>query len=556
MKFSAKSLISLILIMMLAVLSACSSGTKSDSSPNTANGNTTNGNTAATNSGNKSNGGEKSVVIGITNPPVTLNPVNANDNASIYVSNIMYDSLLELVETMEFLPKLANSFETADNQNYVVKLNPNAKWTDGQPVTTQDIVFTLELIANPDVPTIGSSYISMIDGLTENGNFPAGTTTISGLKIVDDTTLEIKTKVPLDPVTIKEQIGTKIRFLPHHILKEVPKDQLATHPYMQNPDVTNGPFKYVAFEKDQYVEFAANKDYYRGTPKLDKLFVKIMPAANLVAQLQTGDIHMNITGIGNIAVSDFERVKNLTNVRTISGKPFNFQIMFINNETLPQKVRQAIAYGINREMIVNNLLKGEGEVIDGPYTTIHPYFNPEYNKYNYDIETAKTLLAESGWDKSKVINLTVPTGNKTREQSGDIIAENLKEIGFNVEIQKYDFPTVMQKGKAHEFDLLLFGLLFNLDPDISTYYQTGVEYNYSSFSNTEMDRLLKEGLAEADSAKRHVIYDRIQEIAQEELPFLTLYADYRLKAVSKKVTHGEPKELGMFYDLHEWDIEP
>ncbi len=500
--------------------------------------------------------GKKIIYVGITNPPATLNPIIAMDDTSQQLASILFESLYVLDESIRFQPKLAESFETTDNQNFVIKLNQKAKWTDGQPVTAEDILFTLQLMANPKVTSRGIQPLSVITGLDEQGRLPEGQTDIQGIKIVDPHTLTVHTKFPVDPTFLKEKLGVEIWFLPKHVLKDVEPEKLHQHPFMQKPNVTDGPFRVTELLKDQYVAFSPNKDYYRGKPKLDKLFFKVMPASNLVAQLQTGEIQMNFPAIGKIAVEDFEKVKNMSNVRTIQGMPFEYQMMFFNVKTIPDaKVRQAIAYAINRQFLVDNLLLGEGQVFEGPYTPIHPYYDKNITKYDYDPAKAKQLLQEAGWDFNKTIDLAVSIGNKTREQEAVIIAENLRAVGLNVQINKYDLPTIVQKGAKHQFDLLLLGLPFQLDPDRSYFYQTGGAYNFAGYSNPQVDELIEKGKNEADPQKRHVIYGQILEILQHDLPTLSLFSEYNLKVVSKKVTVGEPKDQGMLYNVHEWDIE-
>lgn len=158
-------------------------------------------------------------------------------------------------------------------------------------------------------------------------------------------------------------------------------------------------------------------------------------------------------------------------------------------------------------------------------------------------------------NKSKVIQVNVPVGNQVREQTAVIIAENLKAVGLNVQVQKFDFPTHMQKGAKHEFDIMFLGIPYQIDPDISTFYATNATYNFAGYSNPEVDELLMLGKSEPDPEKRRVIYDKIQEILHEDLPTFTLYSDFLMGAVSKKVKVGAPKQFGMFYDVHEWVVE-
>src|SRR5206468_3072575 len=211
--------------------------------------------------------------------------------------------------------------------------------------------------------------------------------------------------------------------MPKHVLQDVAPEQLQQNSFVQKPNISFGAFKFVSYQKDQYVELEANKDYIKGAPKIDKLYFKIMPAANIVAQLQSGEIQMNIPGIGNIAVQDYEKVKNMSNVRTISGKPVDYQYLSFNTKTLPDaRVRQAIAHAINRKLLVDNLLKGEGEIADTSFTSVSPYLNKNPKPYEYNPKQAQQLLQEAGWDVNKTLTLVVHTGNKTHEQRADIIA--------------------------------------------------------------------------------------------------------------------------------------
>ncbi|MCM3361181.1 ABC transporter substrate-binding protein [Niallia sp. MER TA 168] len=531
-----KTIFSMFSIVILLLLSACAGAN----------------NTASTSGGSK----ENTMYLGLVNAPVSFNPINSSDIAAAWLEKFMFDTFLEMTAPLEFTPKLAESFETEDNQTFTIKINKDANWSDGTPVTSADVAFTLNLVANPKTETAVGAYLTQLDGLTVNGKLPDGVTEIPSLTIVDDKTIQFKTKEPVDPNMVKEQLGSKFMILPEHILKDVAPENLQKDPFMMSPTVTNGPFKFVKYAKDQYIEYAKNDDYYLGEVELDKLFVKIMPAANLVAQLQTGEIHMNAAGgIGKIAVQDFETVEGFDNVTTKTEKTYGYQNMSFNMDTMSdQKVRQAIAYAIDRQKIVDQLLKGEGEIIDGPYTSISPYLNKDLETYTYDPEKAKQLLEEAGWDFDKTIEFVVPIGNKVREQSANIIAENLKAVGLKLNTTTYDFPTIMSKAKAGDYDLMLIGFTNTIDPDLTTIYGSSGSSNYTKYNNPKVDELLEKGKQEPDTEKRKQIYNELQEIWSEELPIFTLYSDYDFAAVSKDVAFGGPKIFGFHNELYKWSL--
>lgn len=445
----------------------------------------------------------------------------------------MFQPLVDLDELHQFVPMLADSIESKDNQIFEAKLNADAKWTDGQPVSTDDLIFTVQFIGNPKVMQSLGSILSIVEGFDVNGRLVVDALDIPGVKKIDGHTVQIRAKSPVDMDLFNEKIGKNIKTLPKHVLQNVDPGKLHQDPFMLKPTVSNGPFKLVTFAKDQYLEFAANKNYFKGEPKLDKLIFKIMPESNIVAQLQNGEIDMNFPGAGgNIPVEDIEKVKNMPD----------------------PKVRQAIVYAINRKQLIDKLLNGEGEATDVPYTSIHPYYNKNLKTYSLDAEKAKSLLKEAGWDSNRTLNFVVPTGNKTRENATNIIVENLKEVGVKAQIQKADYPAIVQKAKKGDLDMLIFALTYYRDPDLSMYFKTGDAFNFSGYSNPEVDDLLVKGTKQMYMLKRVPIYNQIREIIERDVPQITLYSEYRLKVVSKRVKVGGPKELGLFGNVHEWDV--
>lgn len=540
----------LVVVLAITVIAACSSNNNAGTSG-----------TASPTASNASEGGEKpaadkTLFIGMSIPPVAFNPLANGDIASTYVQGFLFDPLLVMDGPLSFVPKLATSIESEDNQNYTIKLDEKAAWSDGTPITADDLIFTLNRAADPQVNSVYGAYVSILEGVEATGKLPEGQSEIPSVKKVDDHTVTLTTKQPVDPNLVKEQIGSKILILPKHILENVAKDQLAQDPFMLNPTVTSGAFKFVKYEKDQYVQLAANTDYYQGAPKLGNVYIKILTVPNLVAQLQSGEIHMTSGGSpAKIPVQDYETIQNLPDVTSSIEPTLNFQTVLINQAKLTNvELRQALAYGINRQFIVDELLAGTGEIINSPFTSLHAYSNPDVKSYDYDPEKSKALFQQAGWNFDDTLELVVPTGNQIREQVANIIVENLRQVGVKVQIATFDFPTVMQKARAGEYDLLLMGYTFTMDPDYTSLYGSNEPYNFMKYESAENDRLLLEGKNEADPAKRKEIYNQLQELWQEDLPLITLYSDPDFIAVSKKVIKGGPKVFGTFAELQNWDI--
>jgi peptide/nickel transport system substrate-binding protein len=546
-----KQAASVLAVSSVLLLAACGGGNTSTTAPS-GGGGTAGSTTPAPAAGTNAKG---MMYLGMTNPPIIFNPINSVDVASTFTEKFMFDTFLEMEGPLKFVPRLADAIETTDNQTFTIKINKDAKWTDGTPVTAHDAAFTFNLIANPKVETAVGSYIAMFDGLGPDGKLKEGESSIPSVKIVDDKTLEFKTKAPLDPNMLKEQLGTKLMVLPKHVLEKVDPAGLSQDPFMQKPTVTNGAFKFVQYQKDQYIELAANPDYYRGKPALEKMFIKIMPSANLVAQLQTGEIHMNVAGgIGNIPTQDYDTVKSMQHLVSKAEPTFGFQTMMFNTEKVDPKVRQAMAYAVDRKQIVEKLIRGYGEVVDGPYTSVSPYLDKSLQQYTYDTEKAKQLLQEAGWDFNREIQFMVPTGNKVREQSADIITQNLIAAGMKVKVSKFDFPTVMAKSKAGDFEVMLMGLTLTLDPDVYALYGKDGSYNFMNYDNPKSEELLNKGKTEPNADVRKGIYNELQKVWNEDVPLISLYSINDFSGISKQVTHGEPRVFGFHRDLEKWNI--
>lgn len=497
--------------------------------------------------------------IGMTNAPDSFNIINTTGVAGRWIQRFLYDSLLTMPTTTTFEPGLAESFESEDNQNFTIKLNEDAVWTDGTPVTADDVVFTINLIANPEVETSEGVDIAMLEGVTTAGKLEEGLTEVPNLVAVDDKTVTLKTKKPVDPAYIKEFLGFELGIVPKHIVEKIAIADLSNSEFATKPTVTSGPYTLVEYQNNAHVELAANPDYYKGEPKIKKIFAKIMNGTNLITEFQSNGIQMAAGGgIGMVPVQDVDILRNDANLEVETYPGFSSQYMLINNKKFTDvKFRQALAYAVNRQLIVDNLLRGEGEVLVGGFTSASPYFDDDVEPFPYDPEKAKQLLAESGFDTSQELNLIVPIGNKVREQSANLIEQDLEAIGLNVVQTTYDFPTVLATIKdIDSYDLCLIGFAYTVDPDVSTYFATGGSMNLSQISDPKLDELFAEGTQLTSFEERKEVYDEIQELMKENVNILGLYSDSQF-AVKNKALSGGIKQFwaGSLSDVHLWTLQ-
>ena len=535
-----KSGLLLLLAVMMLVVTACSSNSTTNDNNNVP---------LATEEG------KKVVNVGVTYAASNINPLAPVGLVSTYVAGLLFLPLMEIDSNLEYQPMLADSIETEDNTNFTIKLNQAAVWTDGTAVTTDDVIFTLELMTNPVVASNYAYMFAIIEGLDDAGYLLEGATSISGVTKVDNHTLQVKTKNPTTLTIFKDTIGRYLLTLPKAQLEGIAPDAINTSDFMQYPDVTSGPFKLSSFDRDHYVEMVPNESYFKGTAKIDQLNFKVLSSTAIAAQLKTGEIDMNIPSAGVIPASDFELVKSIDNIETSYGEPLATQYMYINENVLPDaKQRQAISYAINRELIVNNLLKGAGEVTDGFFNSISPYRNENVQPVAYDPEKAKQLLAESGLD-NKVYTLAVLSGDATLEQAANIMAQNLKDVGIEVNIQMFDLGTLIEKIVSMDYDMAILTISIvpvNPLPDIAYYVGPG---NPNAYHNDRVNEILSALSMEISEDNIKALYGELQEILAEDVPMPSIYATTALGAVNTRVKGAVPSDFGMFNNVHEWTVE-
>jgi peptide/nickel transport system substrate-binding protein len=259
---------------------------------------------------------------------------------------------------------------------------------------------------------------------------------------------------------------------------------------------------------------------------------------------------------GVIPSEDYERVSNLSNVEAKVSDFSTPHTVLINNGTITDaRVREALVRATDRELIVKQLLKGNGDVYESALPPTHPFFNSDLAVRAYDPEAAKKLLTEAGWDFKTPINFVVPTGNKVREQAAELMAASLTDIGVNVQIQKFDFPTAFQKIKDHDYDITVTSFPYSADPtSVYNYFRPGAPNDFANYSDPSLGELLEQGVSEMDTEKRKQIYKELQKKFYDESIAFTLMAENPLAVTSKAMTVGETS-YDMLIEAYTWEKE-
>lgn len=499
---------------------------------------------------------EKIVNIGVTDSLGTLNPL-LQDGGELnkYATGLLFLPLVDLDSDLNFKGQLAESITTEDNTTFTVKLKDKAVWSDGKPITADDVIFTVLRLTNKIVGNTTMAGYAKVEGFSDEGFSPDGAESVKGLVKVDDHTVNFVFKQKVALTTFENSYARYLFTLPKHVLEKVPVEQLATYEFFNKPTVISGPFHLVEFDKDHYISYEKNPKYFLGAPKIDKLNFKIVQGSQLYAGLQSGEIDLVQQTTGAIPQEDYENIQALQNVTAEFEKPLTNELVFINTKSVPDaKVRQAILYAIDRKQLVSDLLKGNGEVVDGFLSSYSPFFDASAPVTAYDPEKAKQLVKESGWDSSKELTFLVNSGDATLVQAGSVMAASLEKVGIKVKIQTVDFNTLFSNVQAGKFDL--YAIQYTIPPvdpyaDIQWLAGTG---NYLGYSNPEVDKLLTNTQLTSDKEETKKIYGQINAIVQKDTPLFSAYVVRSLGACNKRLINVKPHLYGTFLNVEQWDV--
>lgn len=483
---------------------------------------------------------ERSVVtMAMTSAWQGLQPYNVVGLYSTVIFDQIYDRLTYLTADMEYKPRLATHWEMADDfRSITFYLDENAKWHDGVPVTADDVVFTIEVMTNPETKATNRGAFLYIAGTNAAGIAEDGAAL--GVERVDSHTVRIAFKEPMEEGAFLNGFARAFFVFPKHLLGDVPPAELDRDPFWRQP-VGSGPFKFSRLVEGQFVELVRNEDYHLGSPSFETLVIRVVPQTTIAAGLQTGDIDVLVGfGMGDVPLEDWEMVKNMSHIEAESVTSLTTQFMTVNTEKpylSDPAVRRALWLATNRQALVDNLYRGEGTVARGPYPAMHPYFAPDLPEIPYDPDAARALLEQAGWDFDRELVLTVPTGNALRERTGALIQQDLRRIGLKVQIQQLDFTTALTRIREGDYDLALFGAGGAPDPDLTGLMHPSGANNLSRHRIPEIVNAIEEGLRGLTFDERKVHYYELQEKIQEHAPYVYLYHENSRLARNKRLTN-------------------
>ena len=464
-----------------------------------------------------------------------------------------------------------------EEKTVTYKINPKFKWSNGEPVTTKDIVKTYEIVANQKyIESSSSSRFNKnrkkIVGIQEYNEGKADK--ISGLEVIDDSTM----KIHLTEVTPSVYWGGNFvsEFVNAKQFEGVPMDKIIESPALRKNPLSYGPYYIKDIVQGEKVIFEANPYYYRGEPKIKTIEMEILPPSQQVAAIKSGKYDI----VFNPELNIFPEIENLDNINILARKAMYFSYLGFHvgkwdaekNEVITDpnskmydiNLKRAMAYAIDNDSIAKQFYHGLAMRAPSPIAPIFTQLrNPEVDGFKIDIEKAKKILDDAGYKdvdgdgiregkdgKPFKINLAMMSGSEIQEPLSQYYIQQWKSIGLNVELvdgRLLDFNNFYDRLKADDpaIDCFFAAFGYGTDPQQMSLFGKNSQFNKSRYTSETLEKALEAQISpEAlDEAKRIEIYHNYDKIFMEELPVAPQLNKMEYIVVNKRV-----KEYDWKYD--------
>lgn len=478
-----------------------------------------------------------------------FNPAISTTAYDTTVNSYIFETLLTYGNDFKFKPaSLVESYEyKPEKMQYIFHMKKGVKFQDGVELTSEDVKFTYSLYARPEYDGRGAFVSASIDGFQEvadgKGRY------IKGIETPDKYTVIFN----MTEANARSLNNFVARILPKHYYEyDKPEDYKTEFLSKNETPIGSGAYKLTEYKPGEYVVLDRFADYHQGDSEAKKIVIRYIPSDSISPAL----------GNGNLDVADLQGRKSKEKELASSNNLVNFQ------ETPPYKysyigfnlrkdkfkdrsVRQALAYGLNRELYAAKVLEGYAKVVNQPLVPQHWASSKNVNDYGYNPEKAKKMLEDDGWKvgndgfrykDGEKLAFTLKT-SATYGQSSDgktwiaLIKQNWKQIGVDADIQLVDFNAMVKDIMSSNptFDTIMLSWTTIADPDQSNVFKTDGPNNFVGYSNKIVDKLCVEGLSKNTIEERTPIYDKMMQEINNDLPYIFLVSSTGVVGINKRI---------------------
>ncbi|WP_099157129.1 glutathione ABC transporter substrate-binding protein [Virgibacillus ndiopensis] len=467
-------------------------------------------------SGGTSNGGAPSeLTYASTSDAAGLSPIDTNDSVSSNVTGQIYETLFtQDPKTLETEPLLAESYETPDDNTWVIKLREGITFHDGTPFNAEAVKYTFEQIKDPERAAPRASLLAPIESI----------------EVKDEYTVVLKTKEPYGPM---------LAALSHTNAAIVSPAADKEGDIGKNP-VGTGPFVFEKWVEGDHVTLKRNEDYWREPAELEKVTFKVVPeTSTAISMLETGEVQF----IDALPSDQLPRIESIKSVKVQKSEGTRVSYLGFNMEKAPfneLEFRQAVAYGVDQEAYVAQLngLGTYNESIIGP--KVFGYNEEAKNEgYPFDKEKAKEMIKENGYSGEKITLLTANRDNYMK--MAEIVQSQLTEIGLTVEIETMEWATFLDTARKGNYEMTFLGWS-NSTADGSELLYPNLHSdnigssNYSRYKNEAFDKLVQESRSTVDQEVRKEKLHEANIMAIKDAPWIVMEHGTVTAAYDKSVS--------------------
>ena len=495
--------------------------------------------------------------------PASLNPITSTDAYASRVHLYMYDPLIDRdPDTLEWYGKMAESWEVSEDGLVITfKLRPGMTWSDGRPITSEDVLFSFQLLMNPEVEAM-NSRIYFKD--------------VEKVEAPDALTVRYTFRKPY--FKSLEVVGAGyMTIVPKHFFEGKTPEQINKFRGGKSgePLIASGRYVLERWNQDE-VRLTRNNRYYGKAPNFDKIVFKIVRDENVVYQMiQAGQIdYVGLTPTQWMKAQSDELLKKNHELYLYQA-PAGYQyIAWNNNKKLFQdvRVRRALTHLVPRELIRDRVFHGLVDVVSGPFwpgsdkIKIPLQYDTSIKPHPFDPHEALRLLAEAGWSDSNNdgvldkdgemfrFNLLLPSGSEDWISVGSIVKENFAKVGIQVEVRQLEWTMFIEQLNERSYDAVALAWTAGVEGDpIQIWHSDAIKEkgsNHVSYSNAEVDRLLEEAQTTLDPEARNKLYHRFHAILHEEQPYTFMFTGRSRAAVQKRFEGVVVHNLGL--DDSDW----
>jgi peptide/nickel transport system substrate-binding protein len=496
-------------------------------------------------------GGERITAMGAE--ASNLIPFMAGDSASHAVGSLIHTTLLRYDRNLELTGEAARSWEVASGGKTITfHLREDAQFSDGHPLTSEDLAYTWRTVVDPETRTPYSSDYKRIERI----------------ETPDPHTFVVHYGEPYAPAL---STWASLAIMPAHILAG---QDINDTPFARDP-VGAGPYQLHRWVAGQSVELTSHNGWFRRRPYIDKVTFRVIPdTTTQFLELEAGNIDQMSPSPALFQRTFPSRPDLRERIATYQYLGNNYTYLGFNLRRKPFtdiRVRRAIAHAIDRQELIKGVMLGLARRISAPYKPGTRWYPEDIQPYAYDPEKARALLAEAGWTDSNgdgvrdkdgkrlAFEIVTNNDNKQRKIAATLIQRRLKKVGIDVDLRLVEWATfISQFINTHDFDAVILGWSLSLDPDQYTIWHSSQqgrgEFNFVGLEDPEVDRLLEAGLKTFDEAERERIYHDFARELLKASPIVYLYAPLSLSAIHKRIRGVEPAPAGIEYNVEDWYI--